>query len=173
MLDYHEIRSMFRYDPNTGVLIRVWRKTWKGNVVYHGKPITSSTKNGYSQVNINKRPYATHRVIFVYMTGKEPPCDVDHINGDRSDNRWSNLRLVDRAENLKNTGLRPTNTSGVIGISFDKSKRKWHAYINSAPNVRLNLGYHTTKDSAIAARKAAEKVYAYHENHGARPSWQG
>jgi len=83
------------------------------------------TNSGYAAARITNRIIMMHRFIM-----SEPPeGEVDHINRNRLDNRRDNLRIVSRAQNANNTGLRNTNTSGYKGVSWSKAARKWEAYI--------------------------------------------
>jgi len=90
---------------------------------------------------------------------------IDHIDHNRTNNRQINLRLVTRTESNRNVSKRRTNTSGVTGVSWYKRKKKWCAEI-SVRGERISLGYFNKKQAAIAVRKAAEKQYEYHPNHG-------
>jgi hypothetical protein len=94
-----------------------------------------------------------------------PENDIDHINGDRSDNRIENMRAVTRQENLKNTKRRCDNASGVIGVYQRKDTGRWCSYVNSN-GKRINLGCFNNKTDAIAVRKAAETEHGFHSNHG-------
>lgn len=101
----------------------------------------------------------------LYMTGRYPENCTDHINGQRSDNRWENLREVTVAQNMKNMARAMNNTSGHQGISWCKRDKKWFAYIKT-DGVMTNLGRHATIEAAIEARKTAEKERRFHQNHG-------
>ena len=87
-----------------------------------------------------------------------PPQDVDHINGDRADNRISNLRLATRSENLRNKRKFPTNTSGYVGVYCYWQRGNWNARI-SVNGRNINLGYFATKEDAAQARAEAERKY--------------
>ena len=106
-----------------------------------------------------------HRVAFYLMEGRWPE-QIDHINGDRKDNRWANLREVTNRENALNSKKRSDNTSGVTGVYWAKHRQKWQVRIGTPENRCKHLGYFTNKDEAIAVRKAAEREQGYHENHG-------
>lgn len=98
--------------------------------------------------------------LYVY---NEMPIQIDHINGDRTDNRLVNLRNVTQNENAKNTKLHKRNTSGVTGVY--KTKTSWIARIciNSKDTL---VGTYQTKEEAVRARKQAEIDHDYHKNHG-------
>lgn len=163
------------YNVETGAL--TWRqrplsdfrsagvgKTW--NKRYAGRPALScADAHGYLAGCIGGVGSAkAHRIIWKMMTGGEPP-EIDHINGARADNRWLNLRAVSHAENGRNQKRRITNASGVNGVCFDKSQMKWMAQIRAQEGNKF-LGHFTSLAEAAAARKAAERRYGYHQNHG-------
>lgn len=108
--------------------------------------------NGYV-VNV-KNNVLLHRLII------NPPCEmmVDHINGNRLDNRKINLRIVTPQQNAINISRRCDNTSGHKGISWDKKSKKWHTYIN-IKTKRIHLGYFDSLEEAIEVRKQAEIEY--------------
>lgn len=174
------LRQILRYKPCTGELR--WRqatpemfsdgaysaerkcRAWNGK--YSGKPALchQDPERPYSYGEIFGVKCYAHRAILAMMTG-EWPDEVDHINGDKSDNRLTNLRAVSRSENMKNTSLRSDNTSGVTGVYFDKSRCLWAAEI-LAGGKRSHLGRYRTKKEAVLARKAAEIRFGFHANHG-------
>lgn len=95
-----------------------------------------------------------HRVL----TNAPKGTEVDHINGNTLDNRLCNLRVCSKAENNRNKPHQSNNTSGHMGVSFKKDKRKWKAYI-SVNKKQLHLGYFSTKEEAIQVRRQAEIKY--------------
>ena len=98
-------------------------------------------------------------------TGIWPTQEIDHINGDRGDNRKSNLREVDAFLNHQNSKIRYDNKSGKTGVSFNKAQKKW--VVNIGDNGRpVFLGAFANIQDAISAREAAEVSFGYHENHG-------
>ncbi len=94
------------------------------------------------------------------MTGKPVPIGrvIDHINGDRHDDRWANLRLATPAENARNRGVCRRNTSGKVGVYPIKPQGLWGADIGK-DGRNIHLGRFKILDEAIAARCAAERVY--------------
>jgi hypothetical protein len=171
MITQETLMKYFYYDPTTGDFYRILRRDRWGNE----KPIFKLTKcsrsDGYLTLRIFGKNYKNHRLCFLYMTGKLVK-EVDHINGDRTDNRWSNLRPVTRQENTKNRGLASNNKSGASGVTWFEQTKQWRARI-TFDGVRVSLGLFDTLEEAILVRKSAEKRYQYHPNHGERQSWRG
>lgn len=173
------LHQLFRYDPETGILY--WRERHEDmfkdgaqpkshnaaiwNAKNAGKPAGSKVAAGYIDVSVlSAGRLLAHRVIWKMMTGDEPN-DIDHINGNRSDNRFANLRSVTHETNGRNLSRRVNNTSGAVGVS--RHRRKWVARINPARKT-IYLGIFDSFDDAVAARRAAEVKYGFHENHGQR-----
>ena len=151
----------FRYDPNSGILYRKYK-----NVE------TTTVKNkttGYYWICYEYKKYAAHRIIWKLYYGADVPNDmqIDHINGDRADNRISNLRLVTMNENMMNKKIYKSNKSGIVGVAKRSDTGSWRAQI-SVNGKAIKLGSFKTKEEAITARLAAEKRYGFHSNHGAR-----
>jgi len=157
------LKELFYYKADTGQLIRripVSNNTKKddiaGNIdLYHG----------YHKIMVDRSSYRAHRLIWLYAHGEWPSHQIDHINGDRSDNRLENLRCVTNTENCKNQMKKSNNTSGVVGVSWRKREGTWCAYI-TINGVQTGLGYYDNLFDAVCARKSAEIRYKYHENHG-------
>lgn len=172
-LDVELLRRLFDYDPETGSL--TWRerteidcpnekerKRW--NSRYAGREAFQVKDNGYRCGMIFRKPQKAHRVCWAHYYGKWPMNDIDHINGDRADNRISNLRDVTRSENSRNQKRR---TDGYLGV-YPHKPNKWRATICRG-GKRRHIGIFATIDDALAARKRAEHLYGFHPNHG-RPA---
>ena len=99
------------------------------------------------------------------MVTGEWVTELDHINGDRLDNRIENLRPVTRQENLKNQKRSIANTSGVTGVYWDRETGKWRALIRIGGKVKT-IGRFLSFEEAVMARKEAERKNGYHANHG-------
>lgn len=175
-----ELRKLLDYDHATGKLFwkrrpqemfstshpgqrqraDLWNKRFAGKEAF-----TASGTFGYKVGAIHGNLYAAHRVAFAVVNGYAPDTDIDHINGDRTDNRMDNLRVVDRAENMRNAKIPKDNKSGVIGVNWDKERGKWYASIQVDGKTK-SLGRHMTLEAAAHARKQAEIKYGYHANHG-------
>ena len=156
------LKNILNYDPSTGVF------TWavdRGGAIKRGNVAGGIDRHGYRRIRTGGTQYACGRVAWFLMKGVWPVSDIDHINQNRSDNRWSNLRLVTRQENLQNASQRKNNKSGVVGVDWMLGTGKWRACIYVSGKW-IFLGYHTNKFEAVCARKTAEQKYSFHPNHG-------
>jgi hypothetical protein len=165
------LKLLCHYDPETGSFMRIRKITWTGNIIDCKSVPSKTTHFGYYQMNIFGRPYAVHRLIFLYMTGSFPKHDVDHINGDRTDNRWINLREVTRRENMMNVGVRSNSTTGVTGVSKRKDTGKYVAYVDVMGKRKIIGNFDTLSEAAHARRNASEQ-HGFHQNHGRRLGWR-
>ena len=149
------LRSILSYDPETGIFTR---KVSTSTSVKVGDVAGSPDGHGYLQIRVQSRPHKAHRLAWLYVYGEWPKDQLDHINRIRTDNRISNLREVTNKQNLQNAGKRSNNTSGHPGVCWNKQNSKWRAQIMH--NYKhTHLGYFSTLEEAISARKAAEKLY--------------
>jgi hypothetical protein len=178
-LTYEYVSECLRYDPDTGKLYWLERnqshfKDVRALKVHRtskaGKVAGCFDKStGYLVIGINYKILYAHRLAWLLTHGTWPSGMIDHINGDKTDNRLENLRSVSQFENAKNARLSRNNKSGTPGVSLDKRSGKWRARIMS--NYReVYARSFSTKDEAIAARKEAQVNYGFHENHG-RKAW--
>lgn len=152
-------------DHSTG---QIFWKVSNGNKVLLGSKAGTKTKRGYCRVVVNGVRMASHRVVWALHHGDWPPSDmeIDHINGDRSDNRPCNLRLCSPSQNRANS-LSSRNTSGLRGVSWCKRTMKWDA--RTMKNKKnIHLGYFDSKEDAhiayCAAVEQAHGEYAYIKN---------
>jgi hypothetical protein len=155
-----KLHKVFNYDPETGILTY---KTRSKNF-NPGDVANYTVASGYQITRINGIDYLAHRIIYLYMTGKWPEL-TDHINHNRSDNRWKNLREVSERENALNTSLSKNSSTGINGVALHKPTGKYRAYIN-IQRKQIHLGLFNTIEEAQTARKLADTQYKYHENHG-------
>lgn len=115
-------------------------------------------ENGYRYITIGGKQYLAHRLAWLYVYGEWPPQLIDHIDGNRSNNRPANLRKATYSQNAANAKLHTRNTSGIKGVSYDKTKDRWQATI-TVNNKQLHLGRFKTKEEAKAAYMAAAKMH--------------
>lgn len=155
MLTQARLHELLNYDPDTGVF------TWKKRTSNRSPvgSIAGTLSNGYWGITVaGVRTYA-HRLAFLYMEGDFPLAQViDHIDGNKLNNKWVNLRRF--SHNLNNTvgRLRSDNKTGVNGVYYNSNcgKNPWLAYI-AMGGKRKYLGYFSTKEEAVEARTKAEK----------------
>ena len=124
MITQSKLLEMFDY-RNDGNLIH--RHTVQGGK-RAGEVAGSPHNAGYRQITISRKKYLIHRLIWVYHYG-ETPTQIDHINGQRSDNRIENLRECSYSENHGNRRMRNDNTSGYKGVFLDKRDGFWFVYV--------------------------------------------
>lgn len=173
-LSAEEVRNLLEYDPETGVF--TWKERTRDsfqtarsfaiwNTQFARRRAGTLGNCGYIGIKIDGSRYGAHRLAYVYMTGSWPTDQIDHIDHARANNRWSNLRPATNAENRKNLSIRSDNTSGVVGVYWQKDAGKWRAQIVS--NGRhTSLGKFDSFDTAVSARLAAEVEQGFHQNHG-------
>lgn len=142
-LSLKRLQDVLTYDTSTGLF---WWRVSPARPVKAGAVAGSIGKDGYRVIGIDGRVYLAHRLAFLYMTGAFPVAEVDHINGDRADNRWQNLRPATRAQNEHNKGAR--NRLGVKGVSRNHNGFKARIWVNGKDQ---HLGYFATIDEAKAA----------------------
>lgn len=164
MITQQELKQLLHYDPKTGHFTWLVNRGKAAPGKIAGHLCLKNTKQ-YRIIGVNGRIDRAHRLAFLYMTGAMPTGEVDHINGDGTDNRWRNLREVERVDNCRNMRLHNHNSSGVSGVSWRVQKGKWRAYITSN-NKQINLGHFSDFFEAVCARKSAELKHGYHFNHG-------
>lgn len=161
VLTQKRLKEVLHYNPETGIFTNLINRS--SNAV-KGMRAGTENNNGYREIYIDNKKYKEHRLAFLYMKNYFPKY-VDHINHKTTDNKWSNLRKSTLSENQKNSSLNKNNTSGHIGIYWNKKANKWHAQLKSN-NETIYLGLFRNKEDAIKARQEANIKYGFHENHG-------
>lgn len=158
-------RTILRYDPATG------RFTWIVNStrIKVGDQAGSTDNKGYVRIRIGSRKHAAHRLAWIMATGEDPgDKTIDHINGDKSDNRILNLRLATNAENQRNKGAYRCKTSLPKGVFWNKGKGRFHAAIRTDGKLK-HLGYFDAPEQAEKAyAEAAKKLHGEFMNLGVK-----
>jgi hypothetical protein len=163
MMTQYELKSLLRYDPDTGIFTWLRRpndgtKSTKAfNTRFGGKQAGCFDKStGYRVVRVKDVLYYEHRLAHFYMTGQWPE-QIDHRDFDRVDNRWSEIRHASMAQNQHNVRRQKNNTSGRKGVHWDKQTEQWRARIDFNGKV-YNLGRFDSFELAVAVREKAEYV---------------
>lgn len=179
MITAEHARKILDYNPETGDLVWKYRPLRSFSSPPHGKSWNSRNAGkvagstywqdgkytGYTRISIGGRRYPAHCLAWLIHYGEKRQGVIDHIDGDGTNNRISNLRDATRSENSKNARVYSRNTSGLCGVRYIPHKRKWEARITSE-GVRTRLGYHYTIFDAACARRSAEVSMGFTDRHG-------
>lgn len=145
------LKSVLHYDCDTGLF--VWREN-RGRI--KALSHAGGDSRGYTRIRVNYGWYRAHRLAWLYMTGNFPDCAIDHINGTRDDNRWSNLRLATGSVNQQNRHSAASNSkSGFLGVIPIGEKFFAQIYVNRGD--KRYLGTYATPELAHAAYVKAKR----------------
>lgn len=144
-----ELKRLFLYAESEGGAGLHWRLPPPSMMRMSGMRAGADWDHGYRKVRVNGKYYYEHRLVFLLVHGWVPD-QIDHINGDRSDNRISNLRPATQTQQNANMKMRKDNTSGVRGVCFHAQMGKWYARLSNK-----SLGLYDTLEEAQAAYEAA------------------
>lgn len=154
------LRELLNYDPSTGVFTwlvdRPGKSGRKGSIAG-----TAKGSHGYLSIGVDGKMWLAHRLAWVYMTGDQPPALIDHIDRDKLNCRWANLRASTKVWNAQNAGQpHSDNASGFLGVhAFPRNvKKPWVASIKPEGKKRVHLGYFSTPESAHEAYLAAKRL---------------
>lgn len=147
MITVERLREVLRYAPGAGEFR--WRVSPSRGVMA-GAVAGTTCWRGYRHIKISGRLYLAHRLAWLWAHGEWPDGDIDHIDGDRANNRLSNLRIATRSQNLANTRRHRDNASGFKGVTWVPRVQKWMAQIRVGGRTKY-LGYFATPEEAHAA----------------------
>ena len=152
MPPHEELSKHLKYDPFAGIgiwLVKLSNRAPAGT-------IAGVSNNEYWHIQYKNKLYKAHRLFWFLQTGQDPgPLTIDHIDQNKLNNKFSNLRLATHHEQGQNKNERINNTSGHRGISWKKDKKKYHARITHY-GKKIHIGYYNTLAEAIFARQAKE-----------------
>jgi len=150
-----DVKDTFEYDPDTGVC------TWK---IYRlkaapGEPIDERYvyKDGYIVISLKNKAHMLHRLIWLWMTGDWPKNQIDHLNGDKLDNRWENLKDVTQHQNLCNKGAYKKESPEPTGVRKE-GKNTWSAIL-TVQGTQMNLGRFDDPEKAHNAYLQAKLLF--------------
>jgi hypothetical protein len=143
MITADHLRSVLQYNPNTGEF------TWKSHAQRPdliGKRAGSTTNAGYWAIAINNQKRLAHRLAWLYMTGAFPDGHIDHIDGNKQNNKFDNLREVSRFGNLQNIRkATAANKVGLLGVSAHQGK--WRVQIMTNGKRVRESGFDTPEQA--------------------------
>lgn len=156
-LSHERLRELLNYDEITGMF------TWKKRAAFCvevGSEAGTVEKNGYRRIGICGRIYKAHRLAWFYAHGTWPVGEIDHINGDKLDNRIENLRDVPRLVNQQNQRRpRGKTASGILGVCWHPSTGKWRARVwDQHAKKNISLGLFENAQEARAAYINAKRL---------------
>lgn len=157
-MNSEKLKELLHYDPETGAFTWIVDRRGKAQA---GTIAGCVEPQGYIRIRIKNKLYKAHRLAWLYTYGIWPKDQIDHINGVRNDNRICNLREASNAENCQNADIRSDNTSGYIGVYWNKRTSKWVANIRVDYKLK-RLGLFDTPEEAYAAYlKAKEALHEF------------
>lgn len=150
-LSVEVLKQHLDYVPGTGIFTR--RMQARGRKHFVGAR-AGSMSHGYRYIRVCINRYAEHHLAWLYVYGVWPSTELDHVNGDKGDNRIENLREASRGQNMANAGVPRTNKSGMKGVFFDAKHQHWLASMTVEKKTRY-IGIYDTFEEAAKARRAA------------------
>jgi len=160
-----ELKQMLSYDPKSGLF------RWKVPI---GIKIKAGSIAGGTAVNVRYRMisyknklYPAHRLAWLFVYEEDPgKLQVDHINGERLDNRIANLRLANPSQQSQNTKRYSSNTSGYKGVSWSSTSKSWRGAVAANGVRRIKYGFATPEAADAWACAMRELLHAEFANHG-------
>jgi hypothetical protein len=149
------LKRNFHYDEITGLFKRINKPR-----IWHVKG--SLTQYGYLNIRVGGKVYFAHRLAWLYVTGNWPKKYIDHINGDKTDNRIINLREATHSENMQNIkGPLRGNKSGFLGVSWSSQNKKWVAQIRCNGSLKVIGRYDSPEEAGLAYLKAKKELHPF------------
>jgi hypothetical protein len=156
LITYDRLREVLDYCPETGVF--TWKVTLSATGVA-GSLAGSRHSEGYSNIRIDKKRYFAHRLAWFYVTGESPRQEIDHIDGDRGNDTFYNLREATRGQNQCNRPAQSNNKSGHKGVSWNRKAMTWYAFIRLNGSGKFLGAFPNLEDAAQAYADAVRKYH--------------
>jgi hypothetical protein len=154
------LRELFHYDPETGVFIHC-RAVGRWGRVPAGSRADTTFSHNYRRVRVDREAFPAHRLAWFWMTNKWPTHQIDHIDGDPTNNRWSNLREVTDGQNKQNQKAHRKNSSGLLGVSWYGPSKLWTARIQVEGKQRYLGRFNTPEEAHAAYLKAKRELHPF------------
>lgn len=155
-LTAERLREILHYDPESGIFTWIKKPHKKANLVTPGERAGNVCSDGYRKIYVDKYGHKEHRLAWLYINGEQAPSILDHINGNRGDNRFSNLRLATRSLNNQN---RTKSRAKALPLGVHYSGRNYQARITATlagKTLKLYLGAFSSMDEAESVYRAAK-----------------
>lgn len=158
MLTQKRLKQLLSYDPKTGLFTRISspKKHRIGTI-----PGARNTQ-GHIQIRVDGPLYLAHRLVWLYVYGRFPKDQLDHINGNRTDNRLKNLREVNQKQNTENQKLHGRNISGYRGVAWSSSHGKWRADVTHHYAHYFVGLFSCPKEAGKAAKAKRDELFTHH-----------
>lgn len=163
MVTQQELKKWLHYSPIVGTFewIRKGRR-----IQLYSLAGAVDHKSGYVTIGFKGKIYRAHTLAWLYMTGEWPSMDIDHRDGDKTNNAFANLRLATKSQNSWNARTVCTSSTGIKGVLYDKKIKKWRAVL-SAYGKKVHVGlFKTAEEAAEAVRVRREELHGEFANHG-------
>ena len=181
-ISQEELKALVSYDPETGdftfkyrdrsyftddLTHFLWNKQWAGKVA--GQIQKKDTGYERKLISVNGYTCMAHRAAWLYMTGENPPAQIDHKNRNATDNRWENLR-DSKGLNQRNKSMQKNNKSGFTGVSWSKQNKKWMArmWIDDCGIKKYKIFGHFDRAEDAAAVLESYRSGLYDPMHGVK-----
>jgi hypothetical protein len=151
------VRELFDYNSKSGVF--TWKMRTSNRIRIGDRTGCTSTTDGYVYIRADGKLYQAHRLAWVWVHGEPPAQFIDHINGDRVDNRIDNLREATRAQNCHNKRMSRVCASGVKGVCLHQKTGKWRAQIHANGKQHFLGLFDTVEAAAVAAKEGRERIH--------------
>ena len=163
-ISHEKLLELFDYDAETGELVRRCNVRGLGLNRIGGRPRFEGP-NGYAAIGADSLKYLYHRLVWFWHHNEWPEV-IDHVDGDKQNNRIENLRACTQSQNLCNAQIPSDNKSGFKGVSWSSSANKWRARCG-LHKVQHNLGvFDTREEAAEAVRAFRSGLHGAYTNHG-------
>ena len=157
MITLQELKTRFEYNPLTGIFIRL--KSSKGHRA--GEVAGTRMKHGHISIGYGKRKYLAHRLAWYYVNGNWPKDQIDHINGNPTDNRICNLRETTQAQNRQNQHKSKAGERRYMGTTFCKRAQKWISQCTLNGVTKYVGSFDTAEEASKAYLKVKQDMHEY------------
>jgi hypothetical protein len=149
------LKELFHYDPETGLFTNKTKRGWNA---LPGAVAGSLFKNGYLGISIGGKRYYAHRLAWLFVHGSMPDSQIDHVDGDKTNNRIANIRLATSSDNMCNRGAF-RNKSGAVGVSWNSNSGKWIVQVAKGRKYCYGGLFDDFEDAKAAAVKLRESLH--------------